>query len=66
MLQPHDCHQRGEISDFWNLNVGQRRWDEVRGLKVRSRNSYLLNINPDIQQGDFQTTFPYLAAQDAP
>lgn len=62
MLQPHDCRQRGEISDFWNLIVGQRRWNEVQGLKVRSRNSYLLNINPGFEQGDFQTSFLYLAA----
>lgn len=34
----------------------------MQGLKVRSRNSYLLNINPDCEQGDFRTTFPYLAA----
>lgn len=34
----------------------------MQGLKVRSRNSYLLDINSHFGQGDFQTTFPYLAA----
>lgn len=34
----------------------------MQGLKVGSRNSYLLYINPGLEPGDFQTTFPYLAA----
>lgn len=53
---------------LWNLNVGQRRWNEVLGLKVRSsficRNSCLLNINSGVRGETFRQPLaaPYLAA----